>query len=117
MKALGEAAMDLPWLSPSVAALVALTRPSSAQIWPIVRHDPGALLLLARSLGSPDSSFLTVLKNFAPLETAHRFCEQGRYQAPNWNQPGPRQVLEVCQKQARLAELIARQVEGCDPEK
>ena len=46
--ALGESAVHLAWLAPSVAPLVALTRPNRPAAWQTVRCDPGAVLLLLR---------------------------------------------------------------------
>ena len=48
MKTLGEAALDLPWIAPSVASLTALARFPLASVWPQVRTDPGIVLLAAR---------------------------------------------------------------------
>ena len=48
MKALGEAAVDLPWILPCASSLVRLTRPDAAAVWSEVRFDPGCVLLLAR---------------------------------------------------------------------
>src|SRR5579863_6872569 len=44
----GETAINLPWVSPSAASLVALARADSADVWPAIRTDPGAVLLLAQ---------------------------------------------------------------------
>ena len=42
MKTLGEAAMDLPWLAPSVASLTALARSPLSTVWSELRTDPGS---------------------------------------------------------------------------
>ena len=52
----GESAIELPWLAPSAGALVALARPDTPTRWSQVRHDPAALLLLARHSCLPVSA-------------------------------------------------------------
>src|SRR5947208_1778709 len=52
--ALGQAAIDLDWIAPSVASLTALAKSPLSSVWPLLRTDPGMVLLLARMLGSPD---------------------------------------------------------------
>ena len=49
--ALGEAATQLPWLSPSAASLLALIREPAEPAWEFARHDPGAVLLILRQAG------------------------------------------------------------------
>ncbi len=46
--ALGEAATHLPWLSPGAASLVALARLPATAAWPLIRSDPGAVVLVVR---------------------------------------------------------------------
>src|SRR4051812_49172937 len=57
MKALGEAAIDLPWACPSAASL-AVFAPGRSDLSDNLRHDPGALLLLLRDAPSDaDAAF------------------------------------------------------------
>ena len=67
MKALGEAAVDLPWILPCANSLVGLTRPDAAAVWSEVRYDPACVLLLARL---EDASPITALQTPAALEKA-----------------------------------------------
>src|SRR5437660_11053796 len=46
----GDTAVQLPWLAPGVASLVAFTRPHRPSSWSTIRTDPAALLLLLRNL-------------------------------------------------------------------
>jgi signal transduction histidine kinase len=45
-----ETAVQLPWLAPGVASLVALTRPDQPASWTAVITDPAAVLLLLRQI-------------------------------------------------------------------
>ena len=47
MKSLGEAAMDLLWLSPCARSLLALARVPIVRAWAHLRTDPGLVLLAA----------------------------------------------------------------------
>ncbi len=74
MRALGEAATELPWLCPCAAALTALAR-APADAWGAVRHDPALVLLVARqtaaALADPSrASFATLVHDPAVLEGA-----------------------------------------------
>ena len=44
-----DAAARLGWLSPAAASLCTLARPITPDTWPQLRHDPGAVLLVART--------------------------------------------------------------------
>src|SRR5438477_2465209 len=86
MKALGEAAVDLPWILPCASSLVGLTRPDPASVWSEVRFDPGCVLLLARFAGT--SSFVSLLHETPVLERALVWLSQGASHFVDWSQPG-----------------------------
>ena len=103
MKTLGEAALDLPWIAPSVAALTTLARFPLASVWSQLRTDPGIVLLSARLPGTTadlDLSLLDAVLNHLP------HFDQG---AVDWNQPGPNVVYRAC---CRHALLVSRLAEG-----
>ena len=52
--ALGEAATQLPWLSPCAASLLALARLPAASAWAEVRSDPAAVLLISSQCAADD---------------------------------------------------------------
>src|SRR5438045_2203990 len=62
----GDALERLAWIAPAASSLVAFARASDP--WPLVRHDPGAILLLLRS-------------EVAELPSNHSFCGR-RLQSP-----------------------------------
>src|SRR5262245_64088005 len=68
----GEAAIDLPWLSPCAATLVAFARAETAPLWDDVRSDPGAVLLIARHLPpeAGGTALAAALRNADTLPTA-----------------------------------------------
>ena len=68
MRALGETAAHLPWLSPRAASLVALARSPAALAWTQLRPDPaGVLLVLSQAGDAPPASFLALLPAFAGM--------------------------------------------------
>src|SRR5688572_22312742 len=114
MKAPGDAALALPWLPPSATALAALTRPHSASLWAQVRHDPGCVLLLARTQGASDDAVPSALGSLSFLETALQFLQAPTTSLIDWRQPGPARIAAIAQQQARLAAELAKRVPGCD---
>jgi len=110
MKALGEAAVDLPWLSPCASSLIALARAPLPGVWSHVRTDPGLVLLLARVWGAHSPS--------SPACDLDLFREAQRHLADagfiRWDQPGPASVYRTCLRQARLASALAELVPDCD---
>src|SRR5437870_1062101 len=120
--------MQLPWLSPCAASLLALTRLPAAAAWQRLRHDPGAVLLIARqsaqALVTPAISFFpSVLHDPAILEGAigflsprstalhHRLAlneQEARTSdgAVNWYDPRVRPIYHNCLLYARLAERV-----------
>lgn len=117
MKAPGASAMELAWLPPSARALAALTRPQAASTWTQVRHDPGCVLLLARTLSNGPESLTTVLGSLTLLETALHFLQNAAVPCIDWRQPAAAQILTIAQRQARLAAELATHVAGCEPER
>jgi signal transduction histidine kinase len=127
MRALGEAATQLPWLSPCAASLAALAR-APAAAWLAVRRDPGAVLLIVRqtapSLTSPALSFFpSLLRDPAILEGSLRFLApvpgaRGPESAcfVDWNQPAVRPVYEASLSYAQLAFRLAAETGRCDPD-
>ncbi len=104
MKTLGEAAMDLPWLAPSVASMTTLARTASPCVWSDLRTDPGMVLLSAHlDKITPDSLLDAVLKHQTQFELGF----------VDWNEPGPDLVRRVCCRQALLASHLAQKV-GAD---
>jgi signal transduction histidine kinase len=100
----------LPWLAPGTAALVALARCGSAEVWLRVRTDPGAVLLLAPCLSdeSPDISS-------AVLATALRRLDAPAASFVDWSRPDVVPVYRAAIAFARLAESLARTTGACDP--
>jgi two-component system NtrC family sensor kinase len=107
MKTLGEAAMDLPWLAPSVGSMTTLARSLLPSLWPQLRTDPGIVVLSAQALES--SAPLDV----ALLEAILHHQDHFPLGFVNWNQPGPDAVHRVCCRQALLASQLAEKT-GCD---
>jgi two-component system NtrC family sensor kinase len=114
MKALGEAAVNLPWILPCAGSLVGLTRPDSAAVWANVRLDPGCVLLLARC--AETASFASLLQATSVLEKALAWLGRGTSHFVDWNRPGCDEVLRVGAEQALLAEVLALRA-GCDAER
>jgi two-component system NtrC family sensor kinase len=117
MKALGEAALDLPWLPPCAASLVALTRTQPASIWKQVRGDPGAVALLLRACTSSDGAPLAALPEPGVLALAQDLLHTTSTPLTDWRRPGLYRVLQVALQQARLAAELALQVPRCDVER
>jgi signal transduction histidine kinase len=116
MKALGDAASELPWLSPAGASLVALTQPQPA--WNDIRHDPGAVLLLLRA--NARSSELPVdlrLQLHLALQTALSLMNQDTGRAVAWNEAGCDVVYRHCLEIAALAQTLALKLPRCDAER
>ena len=114
MKALGEAAVDLPWILPCASSLVGLTRPDAASVWSEVRFDPGCVLLLARFADS--SPFTSALQQTPILERALSWLSQGDDHFVDWSQPGAEYVQRVCAQQGLMAQTLAAKA-GCSPER
>jgi signal transduction histidine kinase len=118
---LGEAAANLPWLSPCAASLVALARAPTPAVWDAVRSDPGCVLLLLRHALPPGTSsglsfFSSLLRDPAPLEAALRHLAQPGPGFVDWDQPAFRPVYDACLTYARLAYRLANRTDFCDPD-
>ncbi len=98
MKTLGEAAMDLPWLAPSVASMTTLARADLPQVWSGLRTDPGIVLL---------SAHLEKITSGSLLEAILKHQSQFDRGFVDWNEPGPDAVRRVCCRQASLASQLA----------
>lgn len=103
MKTAGEAAMDLPWLAPSVDSMTTLARSvcGGPSIWTQLRIDPGFVLLTARVLDT------TTSLDAALLEAVLQNQSQFHLGFVDWNQPGPVGVHRICMRQAILASQLA----------
>ena len=143
VSAVGEAATQLPWLSPCAASLLALARMPAAAAWERLRHDPGAVLLVvrrvARSLSTTAISFFpALLREPAILEGALQFLTselpesraavdeaigQTTDSGPgtvagfvDWYQPAMRPIYHACLLYARLAQRVAEMTGSSDPD-
>jgi two-component system NtrC family sensor kinase len=136
--ALGEAASQLPWLSPCAASLLALARAQSTETWEQVRNDPGAVLLIVRQTAQTPAAtwasfFLSSLQDPAILDGAVRFLsgESGlrARDAPSaselvsafpcfvdWSLPAVQPVYQASRTYAWLAREIAVRSGRCHPE-
>jgi signal transduction histidine kinase len=100
MHTLAEAAMDLPWLAPSVASLLSLARSQVPSAW----HDPGMVLLSAQLFESTPPS------DIALLEAALKHHEHFHLGFVDWGQPSPDAVHRACCRQAELASRLADKI-------
>src|SRR5438128_1108694 len=108
MKTLAEAAMELPWLAPSVASMTMLARSSLPTVWTQVRTDPGVILLLARLLEKPAQAEFP--SDAAILEALLRHQTHFQLGFVDWNQLGSAAILRACQQNALLTSQLASQV-------
>jgi two-component system NtrC family sensor kinase len=120
MKALGEAALQLPWLCPCAESLLALTKAPQAAVWCGVRHDPGCVLLLVRhglppATASGISLFPALLRDAAVLDAARSYLESREAAAAwvAWDRPETRPVYQAALACARLAWQLAEQTDRC----
>lgn len=118
---LAEDVARLPWLPPTPAALLALAQ--SDDCWPVVRRDPGAVLLLLRipslrKLAPELLSLPQLTRCPEPLEyAAHRLGDITQSSLPEWTAPGRATVRDAALDYARTAAAIAELTGKCDPEK
>jgi signal transduction histidine kinase len=120
--AAGETASRLAWLWPDAASLAALTQPLSAAIWPAIRRDPGALLLLfghgadhAHSPQRPLLSPIPQVPTFA-LRSALLFLERDEGGWVDWRHAETLPVYRCALTTAHFARLLAGYTRRCDPE-
>jgi signal transduction histidine kinase len=108
----------LPWIAPGGAALARLAGLPGPAVWPAVRHDPGAVLLLlgagppAPALPFPDA----LLHQPGPLDFALRQLHRPAAGLFDWTALPCRQVLDACLTVARLACALSLRSSLCDPE-
>ena len=67
MRSLADAACELPWLAPSAASLIALTRRPSGNLWSSLRDDPDSAPLLLQY-----ARFLDISGNLDQAEKIYR---------------------------------------------
>ncbi|GIW82301.1 MAG: hypothetical protein KatS3mg105_4108 [Gemmatales bacterium] len=101
--ALALAAAQVPGLSPGAASLIALARSFSADAWPLLRLDPGALLLLTEDAPA-GTNYVQWLQQVAVLERA---CLAHRLPFVDWRQHGLEPIYRHFVRLARLAEWLA----------
>jgi len=113
----GETAINLPWVSPSTASLVALARADSADVWSTIRTDPGAVLLLAQHFPAGSEPVIPNSIFHAPdvLEMASRLLAEAPSAVVDWSQADTYPVHQAALACASLAESLARSVGDCDP--
>jgi two-component system NtrC family sensor kinase len=116
--ALGDTAVRLPWLAPSVASLVALTRPHRTAFWTTIHTDPGALLLLLRQSPHDQSPEPFRPARLAPaaLRAAHEFLGQPAAGVLDVSHPAVQTVLAVGRACAQAAYALAKKSGRVDPE-
>jgi two-component system NtrC family sensor kinase len=115
---LGDTAVQLPWLAPSVASLVALTRPHRPASGPVIAADPGALLLLLRHSrhDQPPEPFRPT-KSVAPaLRLAHDLLGQPPSGVLDRAHPAVRTVLTASRACASTARALAEESGKVDPD-
>src|SRR5262245_13114213 len=81
VKGLADEAVNLPWLAPRAASLVALAGAPCATVWERVRADPGLVLLLVRHALPPpgqdgDAPFSTIWQDTKILGAARDWLRQ-----------------------------------------
>jgi signal transduction histidine kinase len=132
--------MELPWLSPSAASLLALARAPAAAVWSEVRFDPGCVLLVLRHCAATHASsglsfFPSLVRDPAVLEgavqhleTVHGGAEAGRCHSPfaarpsplsgfvDWSQPAAWPVYRASLTFAAVAQVLAERSGKCDPD-
>lgn len=111
----GEASIELPWLAPCAASLVTLARAPTAA-WQHLRHDPAAVLLLVRQSSADHLlSPLGTLQTADVLQSALDLLGQPGF--IDRRNPALHRVFHAAQQQARLAQGLARRIEGCDSQR
>ncbi len=106
MKAMSLAATDLPWICPSARSLAALSQLPCLEAWQAVRHDPGALLVLARTGLDP----LEAIRLGSPLSLAAPLLDAAGLAPVDWLHPARAKILQTCILQARLAGKLAERL-------
>jgi len=113
-----DTAVQLPWLAPGVASLVALTRPHQAASWPTILSDPAAVLLLLRQSphDQPPEPFQPLRHAPAALRRAHDLLSRPHAGVLNHSHPATRSVLRTCRAISREARSLAEKSGQIDPD-
>jgi len=118
MMALGEAAVDLAWLSPCAGSLAALTRPDGPSVWSEIRFYPGCVLLLSQAADRlPTVPLVDLVHEPSVLEMVAEKLRRQDHAFVDWALPGAEYIYHTCVRQARLAAALAAEVQGCDPQR
>lgn len=123
----GETVLDLPWVCPCAASLLALARQPIAAAWSTVRTDPACVLLLARhalpgSLPLELKSLLSLIREGDALQASWmQLQKQGTPPAlptgfVDWNQSTVAPVYHSALCYAQLAHRLANENKRTDPE-
>jgi signal transduction histidine kinase len=127
VKGLADEAVNLPWLAPRAASLVALAGAPGATVWERVRADPGLVLLMVRHALPPpgqylDGSFSTVWQDTRVLDAARDWLRRfsggsGKSTGfADWSRAELQPIYGAALRCARAAEILASQSQRCDPE-
>ncbi len=117
--AAGESAAQLPWLWPDALSLAIIAQPHSPAAWPILSHDPGALLFIHRNQSAdPLSSRASRLAR--PLEprllnTALHWWQHDRGRWLDWRRPLVLPIYQAALAVAHHARILAELTQLCDP--
>jgi signal transduction histidine kinase len=95
-----------PWLAPDAACLATLAR-GVGPVWPLVRHDPGLVLLLLRfEAFSPARDFESLCAGPLPLSFTLRMLRQAPVGLPDLYAPRAlerRALAAICERLAEVA--------------
>lgn len=108
-------AKDLPWLTPSAHSLRALARSRLADIWPLVRSDPGLVLLIARTCRRRSSASGLAACDVRVLRASLQYLQSTPETGfVDWSRAGCRVVHSTALSHAQIAAGLAELVPGCD---
>jgi len=118
VNALGDTAVQLPWLAPTVGPLVGMTRPCRAKAWHSVSRDPSAALLLFRSCpqNRPPTALEFTRAAPAGIEFAFRQLSEPPIGVLDSRHPAVRAVLQNCRRYAMTARALAERSGRVDPD-
>ena len=120
--AAGESAARWAWLWPDSHSLTALARTLSPATWPILRRDPGALLLVHRrssAFANPHQPGVIDPERFLEprvLETVVDWFQNDRGCWIDWRHPSVLPIYQSALAIAHHARLIASSTSCCDAE-
>ena len=115
---LGDTAVQLPWLAPSVASLVAMTRPQRPASASTIAADPGAILLLLRNSNhdQPIDQFRPTRCMAPALRLAHDLLGQPPAGVLESGHPAVRTVVAASRACSTVARALAAQSGQSDPD-